>query len=134
MKVGRKDRIVVGGIALAVLALAATGLPMVASSSDAGPREIGIVVRDMAFYVDNGGEPNPVIALRPGEHVRLRLRNEDAGMRHDFTIKAWTVATRTLDDRGEEDIVEFTVPETRGTQTYQCTPHAKMMTGTVRVE
>ena len=93
-----------------------------------------VVVRDMAFYVDNGSDPNPAIMVHAGEQVRIRLRNQDPGMRHDFTIKAWTVASKMLEDRGEEDVIEFRVPNERGTQTYTCTPHPRMMSGTIRVE
>jgi plastocyanin len=84
--------------------------------------------------VNDGQTPNPEITFRAGERVRVRVRNEDAGMRHDFTIKAWTVSTKTLADRGEEDVVEFRVPESAATGSYTCTPHPKMMTGTIRVE
>jgi plastocyanin len=133
MSIRTRDRIVAGGIVLAVLALAASVLPLASSAGDE-PRQIDVVVRHMAFYVDNGVEANPVIVLRAGERVRLRVRNEDPGMRHDFKIAAWTVATKVLEDRGEEDVIEFRVPDARGSQTYQCTPHAKMMSGTVRVD
>ena len=88
----------------------------------------------MTFYVEGQSEPNPTIVLRPGEQVRLRLRNDDAGMRHDFAIKAWAVATGVLEDRGQEDTIVFRVPETKGTTAYTCTPHSKMMSGTLRVE
>jgi plastocyanin len=124
----------VAGVVIGVIALMATLLPMIASSPPDGVRDIRIVVRDMAFYVDGGTEPNPAISVRAGEQVRIRLRNEDAGMRHDFTVRAWTVGTRMLADRGDEDQVVFQVPAERGTQTYQCTPHSKMMSGTIRVE
>jgi plastocyanin len=134
MTVRAKNRVFVTGIAVAVTALLVTVLPMIAFSESDAVRGIDIVVRDMAFYVNDGTEPNPVIAVRAGERVRVRVRNEDAGMRHDFTIKSWTVATKLLDDRGEEDVVEFAVPNERGTHTYTCTPHRKMMTGTIRVE
>jgi plastocyanin len=72
--------------------------------------------------------------VKSGEQIKLRLRNDEPGMRHDFTVKAWEVATRLLEDRGEEDTISFRVPETRGSTTYICTPHAKMMSGTLRVE
>jgi plastocyanin len=134
MSARSRKRLIGGAVAVIILAFAATVLPMLAVSTSETPRDINIVVRGMAFYVDNGVEANPVITLRAGERVRVRVRNQDAGMRHDFTIKAWTVATKMLDERGEEDAVEFQVPDSRGTQTYQCTPHPKMMTGTVRVE
>lgn len=128
-----KNRMFVTSLAIVAVAIAATLLPMVASSSEQ-VRRIEIIARDMAFYVDSGSDPNPAITLRAGERVRVRVRNEDAGLRHDFAIKAWTVATKTLDDRGEEDVIEFRVPDERGTQTYTCTPHTKMMSGTIRIE
>jgi plastocyanin len=119
---------------IAVAALVATLLPMRASSSSAAPRTLNLVVRDMTFYLDGRSDPNPTIVLAAGEQVKLRIRNEDAGMRHDFVVKAWSVASRMLDDRGEEDTITFRAPETKGTTTYTCTPHAKMMSGTLRVE
>jgi hypothetical protein len=117
-----------------VVAVALALLPMAASSSTGAVRSIDVVVRDMAFYVDGGTTPNPEIRLKAGERIRLRVRNEDAGMRHDFAISAWTVATKMLQERGEEDVIEFRVPEARGTSSYTCTPHRKMMSGALRVE
>jgi plastocyanin len=119
---------------IAIAAMVATLLPMRASSTAGEPRIVNLVVRDMAFYVDGNPEPNPTIVVKPGEQIKLRLRNDEPGMRHDFTVKAWEVATRLLEDRGEEDTISFRVPETRGSTTYICTPHAKMMSGTLRVE
>lgn len=134
MTIRARNRTLVAAILICVAALAVSLLPMIASSDPGAVRDVRIVVRDMAFYVDGGAEPNPPITLRAGEQVRFRVRNEDAGMRHDFSVKAWTLGTRMLEDRGEEDEVIFRVPAERGTQTYQCTPHPRMMTGTIRVE
>jgi plastocyanin len=134
MTIRAKNRILAGLAAVAVVAFAVTVLPMIASSNGSAVRDINIVVRGMAFYVDNNTEANPIITVRAGERVRVRVRSEDAGMRHDFTIKAWTVSTKMLEAPGAEDVVEFRVPDARGRQTYQCTPHPQMMTGTVRVE
>ncbi len=134
MTVRAKNRAIVAGSIIGVIALAATLLPMDASSGGGAPRDIHIVVRDMAFYVVGGTEPNPLIALRAGEQVRVHLRNEDAGMRHDFAIKAWTVSTKVLEERGAEDAVVFRVPQERGTAAYLCNPHSKMMSGTIRIE
>ncbi len=134
MTVRAKNRAMVAGIVIGIAALAVSLLPMLASSDPDSTREIRIVVRDMAFYVDGGPEANPPITLRAGERVRVRLRNEDAGLRHDFVIKAWTVGTKMLEDRGDEDTVVFRVPDERGSQSYQCTPHTRMMSGTIRVE
>ena len=124
----------VAGSLILVAALGVTLLPMVASSRDEAPREIQVVVRNMAFHVDGIPGPNPAITLRPGEQVRLRLRNEDAGMRHDFSITAWDVSTKTLEDRGQEDTIVFRAPPERGTTTYLCSPHSAMMSGTIRIE
>jgi hypothetical protein len=134
MTVRARKRTRIAAVVIAAVASAATLLPIVASPSERAVREVRIVVRDMTFYVDGKNEPNPVITFRAGEQVRVRLRNEDPGMRHDFSIQAWTVATKTLEDRGEEDEIVFRVPEERSTQSYRCTPHAKMMSGTIRVE
>jgi plastocyanin len=39
-----------------------------------------------------------------------------------------------LANRGDQDSLEFRVPSVRGTETYRCTPHSKMMSGTIRIE
>jgi plastocyanin len=95
-------------------------------------REVHLVVRDMTFYVDGAGDPNPTLYARPGERVRLVLQNTDVGMSHDFVIRSWSVKTRLLKGKGE-DRVEFTVPDTRGAHVYTCSPHAEMMGGTIVV-
>jgi plastocyanin len=101
----------------------------------ASVREIHLVARDMTFYVDgvegNAG-PNPTLHARAGERIRIVLRNTDVGMSHDFAIRSWSVTTRLLKGRGQ-DSIEFTVPATRGTHLYSCTPHAEMMGGTIVV-
>lgn len=124
----------IGGVLIGIAALAATLLPMIASSLPGGTREIRLVARDMTFYVEGENEPNPTLTLRAGEKVRLVLTNDEAGVRHDFAVKAWQVGTRMLDDRGEAAAVTFRAPSSPGEQTYHCTPHAKMMRGTIRVE
>lgn len=124
-------------IAAAAVACAAL-LPIVAASrpaaGDPAPREIRIVARGMAFFVDGDAVANPTLRLKAGERVRLVLRNEDAGMTHDFAIGAWKVATKTLIEKGSSAEVVFRVPDDRGTTPYQCTPHAQMMRGSVQVE
>lgn len=129
-----KKRTLVGGIVIGVVALAATLLPMLASNGREGVRELRIVTRDMSFYVEGQAEANPTITFKAGERVKLVLRNEDPGMKHDFAVTAWGVGTKLLEDRGEEDAITFQVPGARGTAAYHCTPHAKMMSGTLRIE
>jgi plastocyanin len=103
------------------------------ASVSTGPRAVQLVVRDMAYFVEGDDTPNPTLRFRAGENVRLILRNEDAGMKHDFVVKNWKVASTLLDGEGET-VVEFRVPEEPGSETYSCTPHPVMMRGTIAVE
>ncbi|MBA2353750.1 MAG: hypothetical protein H0V80_03670 [Acidobacteria bacterium] len=103
------------------------------TSAPAGTRELHLVVRDMTFFMAGEDTPNPTLRFRAGEQVRLVLRNEDTGMQHDFTVGSWRVASPPLDAR-QETVLEFRVPERRGTDTYSCRPHAQMMYGTIEVE
>lgn len=124
-------------IAVAVIGLgilAATLLPMLASSGSDTVHEIRLVVRGMNFYVEGESQPNPTINVRAGEQVRLVLKNEDPGMRHDFVVEDWKVATRMLEDKGEQDTISFRAPSEAGDQVYHCTPHAILMRGTIRVQ
>ena len=102
--------------------------------SEAAPREIRVVARDMTYYVDGEKTPNPTLRVKAGERIRLVLRNEDPGMTHDFAVAAWQLGTKTLTEKGEWDAVVFRVPEQRGTIPYQCTPHSEMMKGTISIE
>ena len=86
----------------------------------------------MTFYVDGQDTPNPTLHARPGERIRIILRNTDVGMSHDFVIRSWSVTTRLLKGKAQ-DSIEFTVPQTRGAHAYSCTPHAEMMGGTIVV-
>ena len=88
-------------VAVAVIGLgilAATLLPMLASSPADDVHEIRLVVRDMNFYVEGESQPNPTLSVKAGEQVRLVLKNEDPGMQHDFVVKAWD--SRHQDARG----------------------------------
>jgi hypothetical protein len=114
------------------LALAAI-VPRVASSNAGGVREIHLVARDMAFYLDGQGEPNPTLVLRRGEHVRVLLKNLDAGMSHDFGVRAWNKGTGVINGLGDAAF-ELRAPKAAGAETYACTPHGEMMRGTIRVE
>ena len=115
--------------AVAVMAFGAIAL----SARDSGPREIRIVVRDMNFYIEGQADPNPTLRLHAGETVRLVLRNEDAGMKHDFAIPDWKTATRRIES-GQETSVTFRAPDRADSRIYKCTPHGSVMRGTVVVE
>ena len=116
--------IVAGAMAFGAIALSARG---------DGPREIRVVVRDMNFYLDGQPEANPTLRLRAGETVRVVLRNEDEGMKHDFAIPGWKTATRKIES-GEEASVTFRVPGGASAQSYTCRPHASIMQGTIQIE
>jgi plastocyanin len=117
---------ILGGVALlAKNAATSSGSPV--------PREIRLVARDMTFYLEGQDTPNPTLRVRAGEELKLVLRNEDAGMNHDFVVRSWDVASRLLEGKGEASFV-FRVPDKRGSETYSCTPHSGMMRGTLEVE
>ena len=92
-----------------------------------------MVARDMTFYLDGETDPNPTLRLHAGEEVRLVFRNDDPGMKHDFTIPGWGVVTKRVEGKGEASVT-FRAPEGPATLTYQCTPHSAMMKGTIAVE
>lgn len=118
-------------LALVVLFVAVRGLP---ADAGAAPREIAIVVRHMAFYVDGDFErANPRLRFRAGERVRLMLRNEEVGMRHNFAVPAWDLATPELNGQSTATI-DFVVPDSRGRHDYVCTPHSALMRGSVEIQ
>ena len=95
--------------------------------------EVVLVAREMAFYRDGDFDtPNPPLLFEAGSRVRLVLRNEDPGMKHNFAVPSWDLATRELHGQGVAH-VEFVVPDAKGLQAYECTPHARMMRGTIEI-
>ena len=125
------------GFIVAAVLLAAALLPIVGASDDRAtspPREFRLVAKDMTFYLEGHSTPNPTLRVRAGEQIRLVLRNETPGMSHDLVIKPWQVQTPMLATEGEEAAVSFRVPDRTGTETYNCTPHAEMMRGSITIE
>lgn len=96
------------------------------------PREIHIVIRDMAFYVNDDTSPNPAIVVAPGESVALIVRNDDAGIVHDFGVPAWASSTRRL-RAGESQRLVLQAPAATGGTPYHCSPHSRMMSGEIVV-
>ena len=126
---GRK---ISGKVVAALVAMMVVGalLPVM---TNARAREITLVVRNMAFYLDGDFEhPNPVIEVKAGENVRIVLRNEDRGMTHDFTLPAAGAQTALLDWQ-EQAQATFEAPATPGSYEYVCMPHRSMMKGAIKV-
>jgi plastocyanin len=120
------------GRAIVSIVLAAAGVLAVAAQGTS-PRDVHMVVRNMTYYLDGSGEPNPTLRLRPGEKVRIVLRNEDAGMHHDFVVPDWDAATGLVAGKREAGVV-IQAPSHAGRTIYHCTPHAQTMRGTILVE
>jgi hypothetical protein len=109
-------------------------LPVMAERADRRePRQIVIVVRDMAFFLEGTSEANPAIRVTAGEEIVLTLRNEEPGMTHDFAIATWGAATRAVKGEGI-DRIRLRAPRSRGTTEYVCRPHSVMMRGLMIVE
>lgn len=99
----------------------------------AAPRTIELTARDMAYYVTGTLEPNPEIRVKAGESVRIVLRNEQAGVSHDFVVESLGVAIDPIPGEGSDSVL-IRVPATRGIHHYVCTPHSQMMRGRLIVE
>jgi plastocyanin len=126
-----KKRIRLGVIAVAAVVAAAL-LPIMGLSRE-HDREVRLVAVGRTFYLEGAPTPNPTLKLRAGERIRLVLRNEDEGMRHDLRIREWNIAVPPIHGKGERALT-FRVPDVRGTTSYACTPHAASMLGTIAVE
>jgi hypothetical protein len=120
------------GVITVALIIAAALLPMLGLSRE-HDREVRLVAIDKTFYLEGQSTPNPTLKLRPGERIRLVLRNEDDGMRHDLKIPAWDIALPPINGKGERALT-FRVPDSHGAVPYACTPHSTSMRGSIEVE
>ena len=106
-------------------------LPMTASTG-AAVRQINLVTKDMAFYLEGDPAPNPTIRLTAGEQVRFNILNLDYGLAHNLAIDGWSVETAYL-NADELAVVHVRVQEQLGSQAYVCSPHREMMHGFIEV-
>src|SRR4029079_15483861 len=118
------------GTAFVGIAIASVALTTAAFFPRTQVRALTPVARGMAFYVDGQATANPVVHVRPGERVRITVRNVTAGILHDLAIDSLNVATRPL-NTGEVGSLDFIVPDRPGSYEYYCRPHALMMRGTL---
>jgi plastocyanin len=126
---GRK---VSGGTVSAAVLLFVMVVGLLPVLTSARVREIKLVAKDMAFYVDGEATANPVIEARAGETLRIVLVNRDRGIAHDFAVPSVEAATNRI-GWNEQDDVTFDVPAAAGTYEYVCRPHLSMMKGTLVV-
>lgn len=135
----------VGVTTLVLLALAAGAYAFTFGALRAdGPREIVVIAKDMAFTspdpqggappaaAASGETPGPTIVLRAGERVRIVLRNQDPGMRHDLVADHLGLRTEAL-DHGESDSLDLRVPNEASEGDYYCSFHSRLMRGRIVV-
>lgn len=94
-------------------------------------REIRLVAREMAFYLEGNSKPNPLLQVQARQKIRLYFSNLDPGMIHDVVFPALDLATQKI-AFGESAQLEFEV-EGSLTTDYLCSLHAAMMKGEMRV-
>jgi hypothetical protein len=117
---------------LTLLGVASGAAVAVTRSLRPPPREITLVARGMAFYVEGQSAANPTLTVYAGETIRLTLRNEAPGLQHDLAIPALGAATDPLAAGGSRTIA-VVVPDEPMTIDYVCRPHATMMRGRLQV-
>lgn len=105
--------------------------PVAADPADS-PREITLVTRNMAFYLDGSDVPNPVLTMRAGEALRIVLRNEDIGITHSFEVGAWDQPVLSAKG-GLTEVMVIEIPNYPGRYEYVCSPHPTLMRGVVEV-
>jgi plastocyanin len=129
----RGARGAVTGVLLAGVVVVCLSILLPLTASTRPPvRDITLVARDMAFYLEGGTVPNPTIRLDAGEEVRFILRNLDPGIAHNLAIEGWELATAYLDANASATL-HVRVPEQPGRQVYVCVPHREMMRGVIEV-
>jgi len=116
-----------------LLAMLVAGVAWGISAARSAPREIVLVARGMAFYIEGDDTPNPTLQLRPGESVRLTLINRDRGMRHDLAIAGLGVGTGVLAGDGDSETIRLRAPARAGTFAYLCRFHVQTMRGLLEV-
>ena len=113
---------------VAVLLLGALGVALTRPA----PREVTLVARGMAFYLENGDTPNPTLTFKAGDRIRIVFRNQDRGISHNVVVPAVNAEFQPIGWNQSADVV-FEVPDTPGIYEYWCRPHMMMMRGTIQV-
>lgn len=122
--------IALGAAVIVALAVAAAG--MVAGATEP-THQLTLVARDMAFYLDQGTEPNPRIEVPAREEVRITLVNRDTGIDHDLAVTSLGLESRAIPGDGSSITIAFRAPRDPGEHEYVCQLHGQMMRGTLVV-
>ena len=118
-------------IALVAFVLIVTVGALVGAIGRTSTRDITLVTRGMAFYLENDpATPNPTIEVKAGERVRIVLQNRDRGFTHDFAVPAFNAGLDPISWNEDGDLV-LDVPPAPGSYEYVCRPHEMMMRGTI---
>ena len=119
-------------IAVAFVVVGLIALMPVVANPRTSPREIVLVARDMAFYLEGSNTPNPTIVVKPSEEVRVIVRNQDPGITHAFAVGSLRASINRIEP-GSTQGIQFRAPRKAGRYDYVCPPHALMMKGTLLV-
>ena len=126
---GMRPRVLMGGLVGLIVLVGA----LLSALSSAPTREISLVVRNMAFYLEADPQsPNPTIDLKVGERVLIVVRNQDRGVTHDFAVPAFETASTAV-KWSETTQLLLDAPAKPGSYSYVCRPHRLVMQGTIRV-
>lgn len=94
-------------------------------------KEVTLVAKEMAFYLEAGDLPNPTLKFQKGDRVRIHFINQDPGIAHDVVFPNWNVSTGKV-NFGDQTQVELKV-SAPGEFEYLCSLHATMMWGKLLV-
>jgi plastocyanin len=111
-------------VTLSVLAALLLVTDPFSGASTPPPREIVLEARDLAF-----GASNPTLEARPGERLRLVVRNTDPGILHSVSLPGLATGIHHI-PWGEEVVLDVTMLEA-GTFEYVCPQHAPKMKGKI---
>jgi len=126
-----KQRLI-GGVGFAVILTLFGAIVMIpiwsqSAVAGSGAREIVLEARDLAF-----GDANPTLSFKPGERIRLIVRNSDIGVLHSIRLPGIDDTVRHI-PWDEQVVIEFSAPE-EGAFEYICPQHAPSMQGRIRIE
>lgn len=141
------------GLGFLLVTLSITGLTLLLGAQDLlwknHVRKITLVAKGMSFRIEESeirnsksitplsvnstSKSNPILSFKPGEKVKITLRNEDRGILHDFKIEGLKVKLSRPLRYEESESFTITVPE-EGKYEYYCSNHPEMMRGEISIE